>query len=254
MTESLPHALACDEMGLMIQADQDGELDAAAVAVLASHLRDCPGCAALARDLAVLGVRLRHTLREEAAPARLRATLEAQLAVRPARKEWRLPRFGVPAFSFAAGVACAAVFALALPGPRMGPNLMAELVSGHVRALQPGHLIDVPSSDRHTVKPWFEGKLDFAPPVADFAAAGFVLEGGRLDVVGGRSVAVLIYRRDKHPINLFVWPEQGGGESAGMRDGFAVRQWQRNGLGFHAVSDIDPAELAAFARLWQAMP
>ena len=168
----------------------------------------------------------------------------------PARRGWRPARFGLPAFSFAAGAGVAALLLFVLP--RAVPDPEGELVSGHLRAMQPGHLIDVASSDRHTVKPWFEGKLDFAPPVADFAAGGFVLEGGRLDVIGGRRVAVLVYRRDKHPINLFIWPEPGLTETAATRDGFALRRWQRDGLGFHAISDVDPAELAAFARLWQA--
>jgi anti-sigma factor RsiW len=155
--------------------------------------------------------------------------------------------------SFAAGAALAASVALLLPVAQPDRGLADELVSGHIRALQPGHLLDVPSTDRHTVKPWFEGRIDFAPPVPDFAAQGFPLEGGRMDVVGGRSVAVLIYRHDKHPINVFVWP---GAVPAGSssRQGYGLRQWSAGGLGFHAVSDLDPAELDQFVRLWQAMP
>ena len=248
------YATACDDMQLMIQADQDGELDAAASVVLAGHLRDCPGCAAMAQEMSGLSRALRKTVPVEPAPARLRATLEAHL-LPPARIAPRLWRLRLPAFTFAAGAACAAAVLLLVPPAHPPADLAADLISGHIRSLQPGHLIDVLSSDRHTVKPWFEGKLDFAPPVADLSAAGYVLEGGRLDVIAGRSVAVLIYRHDKHPVNLFVWrdatKEAPGGSS---RSGYALRHWDRDGLTFHVVSDLDPVELANFARLWQALP
>jgi anti-sigma factor RsiW len=245
MTGTAPNPIACAEMELLIQADLDGELDAAATAVLSAHLQDCPGCAALQAELAGLGRDLRGALRHEAAPTRLRALLATPPAAVIAPRRWRLP-----ALSFAAGAAIAASLVLLLPHPDADAGLAAELVSDHIRALQPGHLLDVPSSDHHTVKPWFEGRIDFAPPVPDFAADGFALEGGRLDIVGGRTVAVLIYRHDKHLLNVFVWPGTPAASSS-SRQGFGLRQWTQGGLGFHAVSDLDAGEFDRFVQLWQ---
>ncbi|MCW3474505.1 anti-sigma factor family protein [Limobrevibacterium gyesilva] len=243
---------ACEEMQLLIQADLDGELDAAATAVLAAHLRDCAGCAALQRELANLSGRLHAELRPEAAPASLRRALEARLApaaaAPPAPGGFR--RRLAPLLSFGAGAAIAASLALMLP--RTGADPDGELVAGHIRALQPGHLTDVASSDQHTVKPWFDGRIDYAPPVMDFVAQGFPLVGGRLDYIGGRPVAALVYRRDKHPIDLFVWPSQGSAEPVmDTRNGYNVLRWARDGMAFRAVSDLNAKELADFARLWQ---
>jgi len=245
---------ACEEMRLLIQADLDRELDAAATAVLTAHVQDCPACAALQRDLGDLSGRLRGALMAERAPAALRAALEAKLIpapvipLRPART--RL----LALTAFGAGAAIAAAIALAVIPARHDDGL-AELVAGHVRALQPGHLTDVVSSDQHTVKPWFDGRIDYAPPVVDFAAQGFVLVGGRLDYIGGRPVAALVYRKDKHPIDLFVWPGQGNAapETSG-RDGYAVVGWSGEGMVFRAVSDLNGPELAAFAALWRRRP
>jgi len=239
---------ACEEMQLLIQADLDGELDAAATAVLSAHVRDCPGCAALQADLVALSAQLRGAVVHEPAPARLRQALEAILE-EPKVVPFRRRRF-VPFATFGAGAAIAAALMLTVVGPGVDPS--AELVAGHVRALQPGHLIDVASSDQHTVKPWFDGRIDYAPPVNDFKQQGFPLEGGRLDYVGGRAVAALVYRRNKHPIDLYVWP--GAGESApavSVRDGYTVVGWSRGGMVFRAVSDLNAAELSEFAELWR---
>ena len=242
---------ACDEFSLLIQADLDGELDTAATAALAAHLRDCPGCAALQRDLLEVSARLRRDIVPMTAPAALRRSLEARL--RPAAtvpaptgfRRWRLPG------SFAAGAAIAAALMLLLPG--MQPDADGELLAGHIRALQPGHLTDVVSTDQHTVKPWFDGRIDYAPPVEDFAAQGYPLIGGRLDYIGGRAVAALVYRRDKHPIDLFVWPlRSGDGSGAEMVRGFNIVRWTQGGMAFRAVSDLEAGQLSDFARLWQS--
>jgi anti-sigma factor RsiW len=124
-------------------------------------------------------------------------------------------------------------------------------VAAHIRALQPGHLMDVVSTDQHTVKPWFDGRLDYAPPVRDFAAQGFPLIGGRLDYVAGRPVAVLAYRRAKHLIDLFVWPGTGPDASRTAR-GYNVVAWSQDGMAFRAVSDLNASELQDFAALWRA--
>ena len=129
--------------------------------------------------------------------------------------------------------------------------------AGHIRALQPGHLEDVPSSDQHTVKPWFDGRIDFAPPVKDLAAQRFPLRGGRLDYVAGRPVAALVYQRDKHVIDLFVWPAS---ESAARpaetteRQGYNTVHWTQDGMTLWAVSDLEAGQLREFAEDWRRSP
>jgi anti-sigma factor RsiW len=144
--------------------------------------------------------------------------------------------------------ACLAVFVV-LPD-RGGPA--DTVVAAHIRALQPGHLMDVASTDQHTVKPWFDGRLDYAPPVRDLAAEGFPLAGGRLDYVGHWPVAALVYRRALHVIELFVWPADGASAAnAGSRDGYNFVRWRQDGMTFWAVSDLNGRELAAFAAEWR---
>jgi anti-sigma factor RsiW len=245
-------ASPCADRVLLIQAELDGELDAAGSAALQTHLEGCAGCRAVQADLRALSAGLRREAPRHPAPERLRTALAAHLEP-PPRPALRVVRH--PALAFGAGAALAAgvaagVALAVLPVPPA--TLDDQAVADHIRALQPGHLTDVESSDRHMVRPWFDGRIDYAPPVRDFAAAGFPLIGGRLDYLGGRPVAALVYRRDRHLIDLYVWPATG--EAAPVprtRNGYAVVGWRAGGMAFLAVSDLEAAQLLAFARLWE---
>ena len=229
----------CTQMQTVLHADLDGELDAARSVELAEHVSSCPDCARLQTELIAQRQMLRAGLDYHRAPASLRSALT------PAPGRWPIP------VSFAAG-ALAAGLALALL-PRTAPDA-DELIAGHLRALQPGHLLDVASTDQHNVKPWFDGRLDYAPPVEDLAQAGFPLAGGRLDVIAGRPVAALVYRRLQHVIDLFVWPADRIVPAARPGQGYNVVAWAQDGFTFRAVSDLNGTELQAFAKAWQSRP
>jgi anti-sigma factor RsiW len=236
----------CDTMHLLIQAEHDRELDAADAARVAAHLRTCTACTAQAAALRRLSAQLRAELPPAVLTLRLQATA-ARLAAPPRAAAWRTVRRQYP--GFAAGLAIAASLALVVL-PRRPADLADEAVTAHIRALQPGHLIDVISTDRHTVKPWFNGKLDFSPPVQDFAGIGFPLKGGRLDYLAGRPVAVLIYGRAQHMIDVTVWPGAPAPARVGTTNGYNYLSWSRNGMVFWAVSDLNKAELRDFTLLW----
>jgi anti-sigma factor RsiW len=246
----------CEEMRLKLQADLDGELEAGDAASVAAHMLTCPDCATTQAELGALSARLRTEAIYHAAPARLRQAMEARIAppVAPAPVVPLRRRLGF-GVSFGAGFALAACLALAMVLPRGGNDMADSIVASHIRALQPGHLTDVVSTDQHTVKPWFDGRLDFAPPVKDFAAEGFPLIGGRLDYLDGRAVAALAYRRDKHIIDVYVWPGSAtlaGLAGVGAHNGYNVAHWTQDGMVFWAVSDVEAGQLAAFETLWRA--
>jgi len=237
---------ACPDKEDLLQALLDGELDAANAKACETHLKTCGGCARAFGRLQDLRARLAAAAAHPA-PESLRTRITAQLAEpEPSR---RRPRIGA---SWALGTGVAALAAsLALVAIRPVAPLEDELVSSHIRSTLAGHLVDVETSDRHVVKPWFNGRVDFAPPVPELAAAGYPLVGGRLDYVHGRVVAAVVYRRNRHVINLFAWPASVGPDltrMANARNGYAVTRWRERGLEFWAVSDIDPADLEAFRR------
>ncbi|HEX7557560.1 MAG TPA: hypothetical protein VF386_00100 [Usitatibacter sp.] len=189
------------------------------------------------------------------APDALRERLRSGLA-REARaidrsRPWS---FLAMAASFAAVALVTWNLALLGGGPGADELMARDLVNAHVRSLMiEGHLNDVVSSDQHTVKPWFAGKLDFAPPVVDLANAGFALAGGRLDYVNARAVAVLTYRYRQHVVNVFIWPEAGEVEPrASSRQGFSVVQWTHGGMRYSAVSDAAAAQLFSLAEALRA--
>ncbi|HEY7991111.1 MAG TPA: zf-HC2 domain-containing protein [Stellaceae bacterium] len=243
------------ELRLLVQADIDGELDARDAAAIAAHLDGCAECRALQAQLR----RIKETTRTEATRfaasddfRRRMAVLAQSNVTRPAATRRRL-QWGGWIGSFGLGAAVAAALMLAIHVPRDGGDAQSVL-DGHLRALQSGHAIDVASTDKHTVKPWFDGRLDFTPPVKDLAAAGFPLRGGRIDAVDGRPTAALVYGHGRHAIDLYVWPTVAGDAAARdtARKGYHFVTWVRDGMRFWAVSDLNPAELDEFARDWQA--
>jgi mycothiol system anti-sigma-R factor len=233
----------------------DGELDAARASEFEKHLQSCSQCVAELEAQDGLRSSIRGAHLYEKAPASLRKKVLKDIKGETSQKAgWFFPRL-----TWAAVAACAVFLLLIFAGWRQftgGRNetlLAKELVDDHIRSLQPGHLTDVVSSDQHTVKPWFDGKIDFAPPVRDFAAQDFPLVGGRLEVINGHSVAAMVYGRRKHFINVFVWPSHDSADmKSGSVQGYNWAQWQNGEFEMWAVSDASAADLEALRRLFQS--
>jgi anti-sigma factor RsiW len=239
----------CENL-LLIQAEFDGELDAAEAARAIHHRETCAVCRAAYVEFAATRSVLKSDAPYHRAPDNLRRALLAGLAAKapqsPRRRTWWREAGG-----FAVGAALAASIALVTIAPQQ-QTLLDQVVASHIRALQPGHLEDVVSTDQHTVKPWFDGKLDFAPPVKDFATEKFPLLGGRLDYLDNRAVAALVYGRDKHLIDLYIWPAQGeSAPTASVTNGYNAIRWTENGMSLWAVSDLEASQLQDFVRLWR---
>jgi len=231
----------CPDREMALQALADGELDAMGIVALEEHLRSCAGCRAALDRLEALRAVLRDPALREPAPEQLRARVMAQIPRGAPARAW------VGWVGGATGGALAASLALMLAMPqRAVPGVADELVDSHIRSLQGAHLIDVQTSDRHVVKPWFNGRIDYVPPVPDLKDQGFPLVGGRLDVVSGRSVAVLVYKRRLHTINLFVRPASGTGSIAERRGSYGLVHWVSGGLDYWAVSDLELGDLQQF--------
>lgn len=243
----------CAETRKLVHLYVDQELDLARVAEVDEHLRSCAACRALYDDSGALRAAVRQGASYHRAPAELRERLRFVLRGQDAGPERprtrRQPWWNtVVAVAAAVVLSVSAALYLALPTPQ--DRLVDDLVSSHVRSLMANHLADVATSDRHTVKPWFNGKLDFSPPVDDLTTRGFPLVGGRLDYVNDRPVAALVYRHRLHVINLFVWPGGDGHERqprALARQGYHLLHWARGGMEFWAISDLNEAELKQFA-------
>jgi anti-sigma factor RsiW len=248
----------CAKARELLPTYSDKELDAPTAATLQQHLDGCTACATRLSGQRSLARAIREHAQYFEMPESLRARLQSQLpASTPARptQAVRLASDWNRWFGLGGALAAGAVLALSIQfyvaGLGATDRLADEVVSGHVRALMADHLADVASSDHHTVKPWFAGKLDFSPPVQDLAAQGFPLAGGRLDYLSGREVAALIYRHQKHVINVFVWPAANAANSAPqyqLRSGYGLVHWTASGMMFWAVSDLNAAELTEFAK------
>jgi anti-sigma factor RsiW len=244
--------MTCDEAEILLHALIDGELDAGHARKVEDHIAGCPRCAAQLdawrqMSKAVAGADLRYT-----APPALRRRIEASLPQSQAPSRRAVLR------GFAMGSAVSAITATGLVAIVLRSDdearIESEIVSAHLRSLQAGHLTDVISTDQHTVKPWFNGKLDVAPPVVDLTAQGFTLIGGRLDYVDARAIGAIVYRRRAHVINLFV-AQAASAEPHTARietiQGFNIRRWSERGLNYWAVSDLAADELAEFGEKFE---
>lgn len=236
---------ACPDRATPLQAYFDNELGPIAAAELEAHLAGCPGC----RDALARLTEIREAI-AAAPPERAPDSLRLRVGKLGLGASDRPTGTGRRPFLEGASIgAAAAVLAALLIGPQLtSPGLADALVDAQVRSLQTGHLIDVATSDRHTVRPWFNGRVTFSPPVVDLKDKGFPLVGGRLDAVQRQTVAVLVFRRNLHTINLYIRPG-GRGPLLAIRTrqaGYALAGWRADGLEFWAVSDVEPAELARF--------
>lgn len=235
----------------LLEAYLDGELGFERTLEVEAHLASCGICSSEVQSWKDIRVAMQGPELYLRAPAHVESKLRKLLPqVRNERTPWfqrSIWAMGGAAFATAVLLVSFVVMRPAAPSPDQ------DIVTSHIRSLMADHLMDVVSTDQHTVKPWFDGKLDFAPPVQDFAAEGYPLAGGRLDYLGNRKVAVLIYHRALHIINLYVWPAQDNGTSA-MRvqtiHGYNVVSWKKGGFEFRGVSDLNTAELRDLAQLF----
>jgi mycothiol system anti-sigma-R factor len=244
--------VSCEHAATILHGYLDGELDAARASEFERHLESCPECLSALETQETLRTALQRAQLYDTAPVELRRKIRASLpAASPAGFSLRWTHMRWVALT-------AAALLVAFVGWRMIPNFnyenqyqAAEMIDAHLRSLQSGHLTDVASTDQHTVKPWFDGKLDFAPPVQDFANEGFPLQGGRLDVLRGRAVAALVYGRRKHIVNVFVWPssEPDVARREGSKLGYQWVEWRKGGMEFCAVSDTSATDLEQLQRL-----
>lgn len=222
----------------------------------------------MSTDNDALSALVRRHATQYAAPDELRAGIRAHVALEDARRAspppgsartavglrrgWFTVGWGTMSASFALGMLCTALLVPLVQRVDLGKPLDVDLVADHVRALQSGAVAEVLSSDRHTVKPWFQGRLDYAPPVYDLASEGFPLIGGRIERVRGDAVATLAYGHNRHAIDLFVWPSSDQvAPVSQVQRGFNVVRWADGSMQYWVVSDMDHEEIATFTKLWR---
>jgi anti-sigma factor RsiW len=249
----------CAEFEVLLHALIDGELDAGHARDVEAHVATCAGCSERLAAFRTMHEVMSAAPLKETAPAHLRNRIEALIATPASRvvsiRQFMQPTrrffFGGFAMGSALSAAVAASLVLTVIRRDQEQTIAEEVVSAHIRSLQAGHLMDVETSDRHTAKPWFNGRVDVAPPVVDLTAESFTLLGGRLDYVDGEPVAAIVYQRRKHVINLFVAQHLGARHTrtiANSIQGYNVRHWSQDGLDFWAVSDIVGDELNEFVQ------
>jgi len=246
--------MECEELRGLLHRYVDGELPAARRREAEAHMERCAECRQLVQQEQGWQQAIRRAGTYYTAPDLVRQRIAgltrraARPAAAPRWQGWAMAASLVLAVALSSGVTAYVV------APQPGESVAEEVTASHVRSLMAEHLTDVASSDQHTVKPWFHGKLDFAPPVEDLAGDGYPLIGGRLDYLDHRSVAALVYRHAQHPINLFIFPASGADSApeASVDNGYNILRWTAGGMAFWAVSDLNAAELADFARLLRA--
>lgn len=258
--------LPCSDNLLLVHAYLDNELDAGDSVRLSRHLADCASCSAALERQAQLKDLLRRVAPQYALPEAVRTRVLAALPQpAPVVSVPRAAQRPIPGWRALPTALAASVLLLAGGGVGMLAQrqasetsaLTADLLSDHLRSLQAQHLTDVATSNQHTVKPWFDGKLDFSPQVRDLETDGFVLVGGRLDVMRGQRVAAIVYQRRLHAINLFQWPGAGSDTTPGdadVGDGFTAVHWRQDGMNYWAISNLARGELEAFAAAFRKAP
>ena len=237
----------CKQTQSLLSAYADGELDARGCLDIEEHLRGCNRCVDALESVKQVKRVVSTSVPQYRAPLKLRREI-AKATHTEAR---HLPRFGViTAFAACMVIAIAFGWMIGRRGTEVADN---GIFASHVRALMSEHLADVISTDKHTVKPWFNGRIDYSPPVNDLAPQGFPLQGGRLEYLNGLRVSVLVYGRKKHMIDVYVQPSSETSDYTTMtRDGFNSVQWSRNGFEFVAISDLNKEELMEFSKLIEA--
>jgi len=244
--------MTCREAGSLLHARLDDELDMASAASIDLHLSDCRACS---EQFAAL-----RNLQDEIAAADLAyvpaAALERKLTTRFLKEKkspwglWNASWLKTSVLA-AATVGAALIVSIPMLKVRATDPVAAEILDNHLRDLQPMHLVDVPSTDQHTVKPWFQGKTNFSPPVPDLAQDGFILIGGRLEVIHQQPAAAIVYRRRQHIISLYVSPSPGANSKLDLTElgGYHLLHWRQNNASYWAVSDVDPNDLRRFGEL-----
>ena len=244
----------CDEAELLLHALIDGELDAGHAREVEDHVATCPRCAAALRDYRQMSKMVAEGGARYKAPLELRRSIEQSLPQPRQTPNRRSVLRGFAMGSAVSALAATGLVAIVLRNDDM-ERIQSEVVSAHLRSLQAGHLTDVISTDQHTVKPWFNGKLDVSPPVIDLTAQGFTLIGGRRAYVDARAIGAVVYRRRQHVINLFVSQTSSTERRPAKIDtiqGFNIRHWSERGLNYWAVSDLAKDELAEFSEKFES--
>jgi anti-sigma factor RsiW len=246
--------MICDKTEVLLHALIDGELDAGHAHEVEVHSAGCPRCAAQLRAYRALRENLQEQNLYFTAPASLRRSLERNL---PSPKAITSRRSLLKGFAFGSIMSAAAAASITMVILRQDRDsrILGEAISAHLRSLQTDHLTDVLSTDQHTVKPWFNGRIDIAPPVVDLTGQGFTLMGGRLDYIDGKKVAAIVYRRRVHVINLFVGQELRSTPLPSAHQtvqGFNVLRWSDPGIDLMAISDLNRDELEEFKIKFEA--
>jgi anti-sigma factor RsiW len=246
----------CRELRLLLEPYSDGELDLVRRVEIEEHLGYCGSCKEQEKHLRALRDAVSSPSLYHRAPAALGARIQLATPALAGRRRRTFSQLAAVAAGIALLIGTSATLGMLLSRTMASADdRLAELVvAGHVRSLQAEHLVDVPSTDRHAVKPWLAGKLDFSPQVLDLSAQGYTLSGARLDYLTDRPLAALVYKRRLHVINVFTWPAADGGNRPVRefaRQGFNVRRWQQDGMTYWVVSDLNGQEFDEFVKLLQ---